>query len=477
MAADQDVQISLQSSGLPSAQVAQWLGQQPEFDLGAALVRVIPPTHMANFQQFVSIGQGFLRQLPPKQKRSTPQQVAVELLLLKIREVRTAYYQLYAPLIYNDLTRHLSEYLRVDELVYMAADRYPGLLPTSAEISSELACKHKDKDGLEVDQGLFLSAVLADPRAGEHLVHAMLRPKLESEERFNLFRRTGQLDLGTVQLQRKGRVACITLCNPEFLNAEDDTTLGPLETAIDLVLLDEESEVGVLRGSVVERPRYRGQRVFCSGLNLTHLYRGDLSFLYFITRELGPLNKIYRGLTGPMFRPGYPEVTHEKPWIAAVETFAIGGGCQLLLIMDYVIAATGSYFRLPARREGIIPGVANLRLPRMLGGRLARQAILFDERIDADSTVGQLLCDQIVTPQAMEETIDAIANQLTDRGRTSVIANRKALRVGQETIEEFVRYMSLFAREQAFCHFDPQLIRNLEAHWVNRERENAAELM
>ena len=51
------------------------------------------------------------------------------------------------------------------------------------------------------------------------------------------------------------------------------------------------------------------------------------------------------------------ESRREKPWIAAVDTFAIGGACQFLLVMDYVIAEQGSYFVLPARKEGIIPGL------------------------------------------------------------------------------------------------------------------------
>ena len=57
----------------------------------------------------------------------------------------------------------------------------------------------------------------------------------------------------------------------------------------------------------------------------------------------------------------------EKPWLAVVESFAIGGGCQLLCVMDRVIAEPGAYFNLPASKEGFIPGSANLRLPRLAG--------------------------------------------------------------------------------------------------------------
>jgi len=77
------------------------------------------------------------------------------------------------------------------------------------------------------------------------------------------------------------------------------------------------------------------------------------------------------------------ESRREKPFIAAVDTFAIGGACQFLLVMDYVIAEQGSYFVLPARKEGIIPGCANLRLPRFVGERAARQALFFNRSFPA----------------------------------------------------------------------------------------------
>ena len=55
--------------------------------------------------------------------------------------------------------------------------------------------------------------------------------------------------------------------------------------------------------------------------------------------------------------PGEPETTLEKPWIAVVDGFAIGGGCQLLLVVDYVIAESGAYFNLPARMYPRVTGL------------------------------------------------------------------------------------------------------------------------
>ena len=113
---------------------------------------------------------------------------------------------------------------------------------------------------------------------------------------------------------------------------------------------------------------------------------------------MGYENKMLRGVARNDASPDdLSRSTTEKPWIAVVETFAIGGGCQHLLVMDYVLADAAAYLALPARKEGIIPGMANLRLPRFTGDRLARQAIMYGRRINCDSPEGRLICDE-VTP-------------------------------------------------------------------------------
>ena len=129
----------------------------------------------------------------------------------------------------------------------------------------------------------------------------------------------------------------------------------------------------MIRGAVVSHPRYAGRRVFGAGLNLTHLYHGRLDYLFFVTRDLGYVNKLFRGLSADEHRPGEPEETTEKLWVAAVETFAIGGACQILHTVDHVIATRGARLYLPARKEGILPGASNLRLAA-LGRRPARAA-------------------------------------------------------------------------------------------------------
>src|SRR5918994_318936 len=176
--------------------------------------------------------------------------------------------------------------------------------------------------------------------------------------------------------------------------------------AVDLALLDPNTEVCVLRGDVVTHSKHAGRRLFGAGINLTHLYEGRIRYLWYLIRDLGFVNKIYRGLA---LQDQSPEVhSIEKLWIAALEGFAIGGHCQVLLTMDYTIAAEDAYLTLPARKEGIVPGAANLRLPRFVGDRIARQAIQYGRRLDCNTPVGRMICDEIVPAIDMDGAIDRV---------------------------------------------------------------------
>ena len=188
-------------------------------------------------------------------------------------------------------------------------------------------------------------------------------------------------------------------------------------------------------------PNTKGRRVFGAGINLTHLYHGRIPFIWYLARDLGYVNKIYRGLAFPDDAPPdeFGGQSIEKPWIAAVEAFAIGGHCQALLVMDYVLAERDAFLTLPARKEGIIPGAANMRLPRFTGDRIARQAIQYERRLECDSPEGQLICDEIVEPGAMDCAVERVVAGLTSSGVVSAAGNRRAFRVTQEPLDTFRR--------------------------------------
>jgi len=369
---------------------------------------------------------------------------------------------------YDALTEGRRHFLRVDALCDAAAQRFPGLVPGADELLADSRRALKDKLGVEKAQGEFVAAVLSDPAAGRHLCHAMLLPREESARLAAEFEAKGELSLPGARLHRQGKAAVVTMCNPRHLNAEDETTLGGLETAVDVAMLDPASEICVLRGGEVTHPRYAGGRVFGAGINLTHLYQGAIRYLWYLVRDLGLVNKLYRGLARPDVDSEVDGI--EKPWLAAVERFAIGGHCQILLAVDHVIAAQGAYLTLPARKEGIIPGAANLRLARFVGARMARQAILAERRLDGDSPEGRLICDEIVPAAEMDAAIERAVERFTGSGVVSAAGNRRALRIGEEPLDSFRRYMAVYAREQAECHFSPALVANLERHWDAERR-------
>jgi thioesterase DpgC len=215
----------------------------------------------------------------------------------------------------------------------------------------------------------------------------MLLPGEESQRIFPEYLETGKFQTSGATLERDGKASVVTMCNPRYLNAGDETTLEGLETAIDLALLDPKTEVCVLR-------------------------------------DLGLVNKLYRGLAKPEVSP--EENAIEKPWTAAVEGFAIGGHCQILLAMDWVIAEEDAYLTLPARKESIIPGAANLRLARFVGLRLAREAILAERRFDCASPEGRMIRDEVVRRGDMDAAIGRTIERLTGSGLVSAAANRGA---------------------------------------------------
>ena len=139
--------------------------------------------------------------------------------------------------------------------------------------------------------------------------------------------------------------------------------------------------------------------------------------------------------------------------------------------MDYVVAASDAYMTLPARKEGIIPGAANMRLSRFVGDRIARQAIMVGRRLDCDTPEGRMICDEIVAPAEMDAALTRVIADFTDSGVVSAASNRRAFRVAEEPFDMFRRYMAVYAREQAYCHFSPALIGNLEKHWNAQQRK------
>jgi (3,5-dihydroxyphenyl)acetyl-CoA 1,2-dioxygenase len=371
------------------------------------------------------------------------------------RTLRGHFMDAHAGAVYDELTDGGKRYLRLPELVQAAAVAFPGLVPTADQMAVEAALPQAAKKGLEIDQGIFVRGVLRSPSAGLHLLDAMLRPTPRALGLLSEFSRTGVAELGSVRMERRDGTARLTLCRDDCLNAEDNQQVDDMETAVDLTLLDPGARIGLLRGGEMSHPRYRGKRVFCAGINLKALHSGGISLVDFLLRrELGYVSKLMRGVLVEG-EANWQSPAVQKPWVAAVDGFAIGGGMQLLLVFDHVIAASDAYFSLPAAQEGIVPGAANLRLSRAVGPRLSRQIILGGRRIWASEPAAMRLVDKVVEPGDMDEAIEESLDHLQS---PAVAANRQMLSLAEESPDEFRRYMAEFAVSQALRLYSDDVI-------------------
>jgi len=394
---------------------------------------------------FVATGDALLSVLPPKIERNADQEDEATAIHAICRTARRDFLAAHCEWLYGRLTHGFTVYKRIEDLAREAALVCPGLLPSSDQMKAERTLRQSEKEGREGDQGLFFHALLSRPTIANHLLTAMQLPTKRAHELLPAFQRTGKVIMRAVTIERRQAAAHITITNAHCLNAEDLPHVEDMETAVDLALLDETVSVCVLRGGEMDHPRYTGRRVFSAGVNLKELDAGRIPFVeFFLGRELGYLNKMVRGLIRPTGDTG-PGLS-EKPWLAIVDTFAIGGGAQILLACDWVIAAADSYASLPAAQEGIVPGFANLRLSRFLGRRLAQHVILGGRSIRATDPEASLLFSQVVPPADLDAAIEQTISKLAS---PSVVANRRMLNLTDEPLEDFIRYAAEFALVQS----------------------------
>src|SRR5256885_11410559 len=130
------------------------------------------------------------------------------------RAAREGYLRLHAAAIYDALTDQRTRFLRVEALCREAASEYPGLLPTEDALAAEAGRAQRDKTRIEADQGLFLSAVLADPAAGPHLCHAMLLPREESLARRAEYEASREIEFPGAHLRREGKGSVVSMRKP-----------------------------------------------------------------------------------------------------------------------------------------------------------------------------------------------------------------------------------------------------------------------
>jgi len=213
-----EASTSLEAAGLAPSEVDAWRASEPDATAGFEQASAATATHLSR-------GDELLGRLPARPDRNEAEAAAATFLKTALDTARAQFLRAHADAIYGALTDDLRRPVRDEELVYAAADRFPGLVPTRAQVAVERTRALPDKEGIEIAQGLFLSFMLASPRCGAHLVWSMLRPTEAALERLDEFRATGIADLGGTYLERRGRAAYLEIRNDRHLNAEDCDTL------------------------------------------------------------------------------------------------------------------------------------------------------------------------------------------------------------------------------------------------------------
>ncbi len=362
-----------------------------------------------------------------------------------IGNAREVFYKNYAVHMYDVITDGRRKHRRILDVTLSASEYFEGALPPVDDIIN------KDKRGLsetshiQRDVANFLAAILGNADAGSHLLLSMRAPLDGGSELAEVLIKQRSVTLQTLTVELINEVGYITLENQDCLNSEDIRHLADFELAVDALSISG-VPVGIIRGGIMSKKKYAGKRVFSSGLNLKALARGELGLIpFFVTREMGLMEKIRNGLffdaTAVNNRRDYP-----MAWVAVVDTFAIGGGMQLLLNMDYVIAVESAFASLPASKEGLIPGAALLRLGRFFDHNLSRKISLFGQKIVSNGGEAHLLFNENVTSSELEEKLCEVVSLLSS---PSVLANRTLQNRAEEPSSAFREYMMMFAVAQA----------------------------
>ena len=216
-------------------------------------------------------------------------------------------------------------------------------------------------------------------------------------------------DKPTVLLERQGHLATLTLNRPESLNAINVALVHDLQAACGELETDEQVRVVLLRGA--------GERAFCVGADLKERKGMGLPE----TQKLrAALVHSFRRLNAlPM------------PTIAAVHGWALGGGFELALCCDLIVAAEDARFGLTEVTLGIMPGGGGTQLlPRLIGKSLAKLLIYTGRRIEASEAERLGIAVRVVPQAELESAALALAEEIAANAPISLRQAKKAIDSG-----------------------------------------------
>jgi enoyl-CoA hydratase len=207
-----------------------------------------------------------------------------------------------------------------------------------------------------------------------------------------------------VLTERDGAILVITLNRPKARNAVNSALARGLAAAVDTLDGDPELAVGVLTGAGGS---------FCSGMDLKAFLQGEVPTVD------------GRGFAGITIVPP------EKPVVAAVEGYALAGGCEIALACDLIVAARDAKFGLPETKRSLVAGAGGLlRLPQRIPRAIAMEYALTGEFFSAEDAKAWGLVNRLTDPgEALAGALE-LARKITQSGPLAVRATKKIVRDG-----------------------------------------------
>ena len=219
-------------------------------------------------------------------------------------------------------------------------------------------------------------------------------------------------------VESKGRVGLITLNRPKAMNALCSPLIAELGQALDAFEADDEIGAIVLTG---------GEKAFAAGADIKEMSTKTFASCYiedFITKGWEAVSKV------------------RKPVVAAVAGYALGGGCEVAMMCDFILAADNAKFGQPEITLGVIPGAGgSQRLTRAVGKAKAMEMILTGRMMDATEAERSGLVSRIVPASDLLNEAIKVADRIAGMGRLAVYAAKEAVnRAFEAPLSEGVRF-------------------------------------
>jgi len=220
----------------------------------------------------------------------------------------------------------------------------------------------------------------------------------------------------TLIVEQKGAVTLITLNRPQARNALNLIVLGELVQAFSAFENDPSQGCAVLTGS--------GEKAFAAGADIKEMV--DKKGIDFF------LEDFFSGWQAGLVRPT------RKPWIAAVNGFALGGGCELAMMADFIIASENAKFGQPEIKLGVAPGMGgSQRLTRAVGKSKAMDMCLTGRNMDAAEAERAGLVSRVVPLDQLLDAALSAAATIAGMGRAAAMINKEMVNLAFEcTLEQ-----------------------------------------